>query len=652
MMRWVVTILLACIVYSIPLFGQEHFTARTKLFQKTSKAQIQSTQQLRSYFVDVEDSAFLSEIQSKGIRINSRFGSLAAVQLNDNQLSVLGTMGGIRRISAAIPMTLTNDSARYLTNVDVVHSLQKLKLPYTGRNVILGIIDTGIDFNHITFMGNDGKSRVKRVYMPYDSTGVSPVIDGDTLPGSHYFTPETIAALTTDTPTASHGTHTAGTAAGSCMTNNYYGVAPDVDLVLCGMPSLYDTDIANSIKYILDYAEQVGKPVVISMSFSSQEGAHDGTSPLCRLFDSESSPGRVFVISAGNNARERVYLQKSFASNDSLRTYIDGYYSSAAFNGFVSSWSANDNPHRVALTVIDKNSHKEIISLPYFEICDSMQSFVVDSIPELKPYFTGTLNYASAIEDNGRFHSIVEMGVTPSESRYRIGLKYAGRNVGQFKAWSSGVIMVNDANVSGYKSAVRDHCISDLATCDGVISVGAYCSRKTIPSISQGVVEYSRSTPVDIAYFSSYGPDDRGINRPDICGPGLGLVSSASRYMESMMSSASYIETVDGIDYPYVGMSGTSMSTPFVAGVIALWMQHYPKLESGIIRDVFENTAIRDSYVANGDSKRWGYGKIDAFGGLMYLRRLFPTPKTGDFNDDGVVDISDVNKLINIILNR
>lgn len=632
-------------------------SARTKLYMnKHSIAAPDRSIPIQSVkcFISITDETVKSQLQSLGVNVNCKIGNTIVAQLPQALLGRVIASSGVKSLSVSIPMELCNDSARYYGNVDAVQEGIGLPLSFAGRDVIIGIIDVGIDFNHINFIDANGKSRVRRVYMPQDTTGISPVIDGDTLPGSHYETAEQIALLTTDTPNATHGTHTTGTAAGSYMTNGLHGVAPEADLVLCGMPALYDTDIACTIKYIIDYAKREGKSVVISMSFSSQEGAHDGTSPLCRLFDELSDAGQIFVVSAGNNARERIYLQHVFTNeNDTVYTYIDNYSSSSSYKGFVSSWSETDKPHYLGLTVIDKYTHSEVLSMPIMPINDSAAVLNIDSIPEFLPYLTGRVLYASAVEDNGRFHSIVEMNVKAIESaRYRVGIKIIGEPGEMFRAWSSGIIMINDASVPGYTSAVRSSCISDLATADKVLSVGAYCTRRTIPSVSEGTYEYPRSTPPDIAYFSSYGPDARGISRPDICAPGAVLISSGSRYVESWSASLSSYVSINGVDYPYFGMMGTSMSAPYAAGVIALWLQHSPRLTVDDIRDILSATAIRDEYVLNGNSEMWGSGKIDALGGMQYVIDNYPGRIRGDFNDDGIVDVEDVNLLINMILDK
>ena len=650
MFRKLIVLFLISIGLSVAVNAQ--FTARTKLAMRPHVAVSHRAPSHRSLscFVTVADVSVYDRLQACGVTIRSRFGTLAVVEMPPSVLPRLEGMAGLRAVAVAQPLSLANDSARFAGNVDAVHLGTSLPQAFRGRGVVIGVIDSGVDFNHVNFLDSLGNNRIVRAYLPQDSTGAHPVIAGDTLPGSHYDTPEKIALLTTDNAEMWHGTHTLGTAAG-CTSTGYHGVAPEATLVVCAMPLLYDTDIANSIRYILDYADSVGCPAVVSMSFASQEGAHNGTSPLCRLFDECSGPGRVMVISAGNSARERIYLNKRFkTAGDTLRTYFDNYSARSYFKGYASTWSATASTHRLGLTVIDRDTHRQVAEAPMFALSDSVLEIELDSIAELSPYFTGELLYASALEDNGQFHSIVEMNVTPVSDNYRLGMQIVADEPQLLRAWASGVIMINDAAVPGYTAAVRTSCINDLATGDSAISVGAWCSRLIVPTLDGGTRTINRCTPDDIAYFSSYGPDARGIARPEICAPGMALVSSCSRYYDAWPSAAGLVEEVDGIQYPYGAMSGTSMSAPFTAGSIALWMQACPWLSPTDVREVLAATSRRDSYV-DAAPQRWGYGKLDVTAGMEYVLAHF-SGLEGDLNRDGTVDIEDVNILINVVLNK
>ena len=107
------------------------------------------------------------------------------------------------------------------------------------------------------------------------------------------------------------------------------------------------------------------------------------------------------------------------------------------------------------------------------------------------------------------------------------------------------------------------------------------------------------------------------------------------------------------VDGSYWGvMSGTSMSAPTVAGIIALWMQADPNLSVAEIKDILAQTAIRDSYTMGPKHDRFGpNGKIDAMAGMrMVLDRI--SFISGDVNSDGLVDIYDLVGLIDYLLSN
>ncbi|MBR1727008.1 MAG: S8 family serine peptidase, partial [Muribaculaceae bacterium] len=286
------------------MMAQGHLTAGTKLAMQPSHVQaISATSGQRASlraFITVSDPAAVQRLRQLGVRVHMCFGHMVTATVPLSLVGSVCRMAGVRQLAVAQLSQLCNDSAMADAHVVPVAVGTGFNIPYTGRDVVVGVIDTGVDFNHINLCDSMGRSRVVAAYLPQDSTGTSPVIHGDTLPGSHYNTPEQIALLTTDDPTASHGTHTIGTASGSCF-NGFQGVAPGARLVVCAMPLLYDTDIANSLAYIFNYADSVGLPAVVNMSFASIDGPHDGTSPLCQVFDQISGPGRILSVSAHNS---------------------------------------------------------------------------------------------------------------------------------------------------------------------------------------------------------------------------------------------------------------------------------------------------------------------------------------------------------------
>ena len=655
MSRFITIILLLCA--AVNAAAQGHITANTRLAMHranstTNRAPLASDRRVRA-FITIDSPQAIDRLRAMDVQVQCRFSTMVTATVPLDRIAQVCRVAGVRQVSVAQVAEMCNDSALVDAQVVPVAQGKGFTMPYDGNGVIVGVIDTGVDFNHINFRDAQGNNRVVAAYLPQDSTGVAPIIDGDTLPGSHYVTPEQIALLTTDDPEMSHGTHTTGTAAGSCL-NGFQGVATGAQLVICAMPSLYDTDIANSLKYIFDYADRVGKPAVVNMSFASVDGPHDGTSPMCQLFDELSGPGRLISISAHNSGYSNLHLTHNFKQlTDTMSTTIEAY---SGYNSTVSFWSSVGHHHQVALTLIDKTDKRVVLEMPYFTDMDpdSVLECTIDSIEIWNQYVKGDFLFATAVEEGDRSHSILVSYVKPLDTqRYRLGLKVVSDCDPKFHAWIGGGTCFR-AIISGQNNGTKVGTISDLCTGEKPISVGAHITKQEYPLATGGTYVSPRATPLhDISYFTAWGPDASGKARPDICAPGMVTISSANRYdtCSSIINAVnlSFYHNEQGIDYPYGACYGTSMSAPVMTGTIALWLQAKPDLSPAEIRDILDHTAVRDAYVTAGDARQWGRGKLDAEAGMHYLlRRINPY----DINADGVVDISDINIVINVMLGK
>lgn len=659
--RYLLFALTVSFVCSMSMAGV--FSARSSLFiaankhHQQLKLQDSSSPTSVKAFVTIDDEQMIEKLQASGVVVSSCFGKVVTASIPVERLEDVASLKGVKHIDVAQRYSLCNGKALSLSHFPTAHysAGSTSDLFYTGSGVIVGVIDVGVDFNHVNFMDGDGRNRIVRAYLPGDTTGHHPVINGLQLPGSEYVTAEQIATLTTDDVTETHGTHTTGTAAGSYMANGYNGVATGAQIVVCAMPedSLNDVNIANSLNYIFNYADQVGLPAVVNMSFGSQDGAHDGTSMLCRLFDDLSGPGRICVVSAGNDGAMSMHIEKTFAQNDSLATFLADFSGSrVVMKGYSSMWSSTSSPHTIQLMLWDTQADSLIhrLDLPLNIELDSVYTISSENDTIFAKYMTGELYVVSSIEDNGRFHSIVETNYSCiDKKRYRLGAVYKTEAGVTLKGWCGNSVVYSRSQLSApWVSGVKWGSISDLATGEDAISVGAYCSTKDFEMLDGHTVSYSNVEPYDIAYFSGYGPDARGVTRPDVVAPGYALVSSVSRFDEAYDSPGNVVDNVEyaGDSYPYGIYWGTSMSAPVVTGAIALWLSIDPKLSPGDIRSLLQSTCYKDEWVTGGDAMKWGYGKLDIDAAVkQLLQRL-----KGDINGDGVVNAADITCLYNIIL--
>lgn len=617
-------------------------------------------------FIRIQDESVLEQLQLAGIVVNGQFDGYVTAQVPVNAMNDLVEIAGVRHISLARHLDLCNDSARYFSRVNDLHAGYNQVTAFKGRGVVIGVIDTGIDFNHINLCDADGRSRVRAVYLPCDSTGSAPVVDGYPLPGSCYETPDEIAGLTADCTSASHGTHTTGTAAGSYLPNGMYGVAPEADIVVCGMAEseLNDVNIANGIKYIFDYADRHHQPCVINMSIGSNEGPNDGTSPLCRVFESLCGPGRICVLAAGNDGDAPICFHKSLMGRgDTVTTFLRNQWGGLQREGYVSMWSDGCQIHKTRVVIVNRNSGMLEYASPLIGMLpeDSVYCLSSETDSAFAQYYTGEMIFSSAFEPSSaadetslddepsRYHSFWVFDATSKVAGHLLGLQYVCDEAAELVGWSTKKAYFYTFGFENVTGGSTSGSISDLATSDSVISVGAYCTRYSYVDHNGETHVLTRSNPGDIAYFSSFGPDERGISRPDLCAPGHSLFSSASRYDEHSDRGTWLAEVLaEGTSYPYYVNQGTSMSAPVVTGAIALMLQINPSLSPSAVREIFRQTCIKDGPVLDGDAQRWGSGKLDAVSAINHVIRN--TLLQGDVNNDHEVTIADAGALVDILL--
>ena len=268
----------------------------------------------------------------------------------------------------------------------------------------------------------------------------------------------------------------------------------------------------------------------------------------------------------------------------------------------------------------------------------------------LSQYYTGSVSFSGSIESNGNGSSLMTVDMTANAGNYVMGFQYYGAVLYNLDIWTSQYAYFNTYGLPWVSEGSPIGSINDLATNDSVISVGSYNTKQYVP-LRDGTEYYRHfSQPFEISYYSSYGPDQNGIARPDVCAPGSVIIASANRYDTDAPNLEYWQPSVfhDGVEYPYCPDLGTSMSAPVVTGAVALWMQANPLLSVNDVRDVLRNTSYKDAYVSNSNTSRWGFGKLDVNAGLRYVLHI--EDKNGDVNLDGEVNLSDINAVIDIIL--
>lgn len=623
-----------------------------------------------------------AQLEAKGIKVQDIFGSIVVLVVPADRLYELEDVEEFKHVSADAARQLMNDKAREKTQVTWVDGTNNenwaasgLSSKYTGKGVVVGVVDAGIDYNHIAFRNADGTTRVKKV-VDYgqvdDEAPAEPVIATD---------PDEISALTTDDVEGSHGTHTSATAAGSAISGmdcEMQGIAPEADLVLCGLTvHMWDSRIMRGVSEVFEYADEVKKPAVVNLSLGGILGFHDDSSDLTTFLQEQTKeggtiggkPGRVIVIASGNEAGDKLSIEKKVGSPDE-----NGYYLKTVIQT-ENKAEYPDNPDWGTVSVYP-GLNLSLYSLPYTyfepkvklvntstgEIYELDDPTLQDNNLELRDYDTDevvtSLSFEEDKEGDMKFYYWLQAGATyyVKDPNMRLALFVKGNSL----EGKNLIAICPDepfasCELEGFEDGGDAKSFNTMICTDGVISVGAYVTRQGWTDINGVGRQYVNPYPLlnGLSSFSSYGTDDDGVtNRPDVVAPGSALLSAYNRYDSNYFddelnvsedeywnSDITDVKEVWGSKYYYGAMQGTSMATPCVTGIVALWLEADPFLSVADVRHIMRMTSDNDVFttdpdmIPSGDLRQAGCGKINALKGLQLL--------TGEtdivMNDEGIM---------------
>lgn len=642
-----------------------------------SPTQISSTHSTSIAFITLADGHTVSDLEQEGVDVISVRGNIAIVNVALSEAEAVSSLKAVKAMSLQKKVFPTMDLARSVSGVDDIHqgSAEKgLSVPYTGAGVITAIVDQGVDAHHINFRLPDNSSRIGYLaHLRYNSAGTG-------IAETHY-NETNIQDFTTDDPYNYHGTHTLGILAGgydgpvsvgrsgesmrpgNYITENckYYGVAPGSNIaVSCG--DLADGFIALGMDYILGYSEYLDRPIVYSLSLGSSMGPHDPNSQLSQFFD-EIGKQSIICISAGNEGDLKLVIKKTLTEEEnSFKTLIHPYLytydpetpgSSTIRYGAVSLYSNDETPFKLQAVIYNKKrGYRAALRMPvigdnigtYYASSTDYQMDSSDIIGDatLKKAFDGYIGVGGKIdEQTGRYYGMVDYYtinniISNLEDDYVLGFEVEGSPGQTIECYCDGDnTWLENYDQEGFTDGSMDGTISDLAVGHNVLVVGSYNTRQSWTCLDGGVSSYPGDgfTPGCISEFSSFGTLSDGRELPHVCAPGAAIISSIS-WPYAKVTAEEYGE--DYLDYMcqakleedgrtnyWKQEVGTSMSTPFVAGSIALWLEANPNLTIDDVKEIVAKTSVRDDQVeATKERTRWGAGKFDALAGLKEAIRM------------------------------
>lgn len=609
--------------------------ANDKLYQQICAQQattsaISSTSDDAKYadvMISAADNAATAEkLRAMGIAVGTCTDDGMTVRVPVDKIDKLASIEGIRNMQISHQLFPLLDNARTACGVNSVHSGKLLTMPYTGEGTIVGIIDTGFQYDHSAFIDTDtGKSRISRIWEQRCDTVASLRPDGFSYGCEYAPGKATLSVRQYDIATSTHGTHVVGIAAGgdTRLNNPYYGVSPKSEIVLVSTKST-TTTVIDAVKYIFDYAESQHKPCVINISLGTNLGPHDGTSQADRMLDALQGEGRLIVGAVGNSAGSSTHIGKSFSIKDhSLNTALQFTSYSSTQIGAMEIWGSEGKKFKTTLSIYDKTTNRTLASFgPIDSSKPGEETFSYRGLADGATDSTLVTIYtvAGISPYNNKPNLAVTSVASIDKKRIFLCLNIEAVS-GEVNMWNDGgYCTFSNAGHPDYTTGDDSYTASELGgSGKKVISVGAFTTKNQYSTLDGN--EYSTRFEIgDICSFSSKGPTIDGRTKPEITAPGSIIISAYNRYYlgfsaTKMVSSIAYNERLS-----YFGsMQGTSMASPFVAGTMSLWLQADPSLTPERAKKYLQESATNDAYTGNvrdSGSPQWGYGKINAYNGL------------------------------------
>ncbi|MDE6300448.1 MAG: S8 family peptidase [Muribaculaceae bacterium] len=612
-----------------------------------------------SVLVRLADGVSASSFENEGFEVITDLGDMAILSGTMDDIAALQDNPAVLSASFGGKVKPMLERSREVTGMDVVQAGgDGLPQAYTGKGIIAGIFDTGMDPNHANFLDADKNPRVKVIYHYPNNNGTAIT----------YSTPERVKNFTTDNANETHGTHTTGCMAGSyngrggkvatfrpngtvlssaTTRNPYYGMATESEIAM-GCGPLYLNNVIAGVEKLITYAKNAGKPVAINLSIGSNAGPHDGTDDYTAAINRLGNEA-IICIAAGNEGDTKLSIDRTFtASDNSYKSILwDGAYN---YSGTADFWSDNSTAFDFDVQVLDRKTGevKYTYNVPAGkEVAATLTTSNYTNpgyirVPAFDEAFSNSyLNVTSSAnkKQNNRYsvtiNGQINYNQTKNSSRNLVLAIVVKGSAGQRVVATSDLADFYSLDVPGYIDGNAAMSVNNLACGKNTICVGAWNARNTIPSVAGATLEYEDLVGLElnnVAGYSSYGKLVDGRVLPDICSPGTAIVSSISTpYAELVLAEDSrYInylsasQTYNNRANYWEAQQGTSMATPIVTGSIITWMEAHNDLTVSQALEAIKASAVIDADVTSySPREQWGGGKFNALGGLKYVLNHF-----------------------------
>lgn len=487
-----------------------------------------------------------------------------------------------------------------------------------GKGVLIGLVDTGIDYRSPLFQNPDGSTRIAGIWdqsLPAEENVPPPGVPdyypmGGASYGTEYTREQINEALASDDPLAlvptqdltGHGTFLAGLAAGKTTPQeNFTGAAPEAELAVvklkpakqylrdfylipADVPAFQENDIMMGIKYLRMMADRLRKPLVILLAVGSNSGSHIGTSPLSQVAQNYSGFfGIITVIAGGNETGAAHHFYGSIPAGTEYEDVEIRVGKEEAERGFVLElWAADADTYTIGFI---SPSGERISRIPIIANNETSIPFLLDST-------TITVNYQLIEAESGR-QLIFMRFHTPAAGIWTVRVYNTQRFTGTFHMWLPVRGMISEETVF-----LRPDPYSTI----------------TVPGNSRlpiTVGAYDTSTG-GICIHSSRGFTPNQTVKPELAAPGVNILGPS-------------VSRRPGTGIPMTTRTGTSAAAAITAGAAANLLGwgivegNYPTMSEASVKSYLIRGAQRNPALTY-PNREFGYGTLDLFQTFLRLR--------------------------------
>lgn len=517
----------------------------------------------------------LENLAEMAIGIKRLSNQYAILVVSEDQISRLADSPQIEYIEKPKELAYFVEQGK---RASCITPVQQASPNLTGKGVLIGIIDSGIDYFHPDFKKEDGTTRIVSLL---DIGGM-----GSSLDETEYSRDQINQALLKSSKEEGlqivpsediigHGTHVTGIAASNGKQSNgtNQGVAYNSELIIVKLgrdasnPRAKTTEIMRGIDYIIETARSLNKPVAINISYGNNDGSHDGSSLFETYIDGMANQWKNVIVIGSGNEGASAHHYKNRIQEDEVQE-VEIVVGPSEDELWIQLWKSFTDSFLIE--IVAPNGQRTGFIKPML----GAQEFMINQTKTLL-YFGEPSPYDS---DQEIFFVLMPTNENIGEGVWKIRIQAEKVVKGEYDLW-----LPISSGLNPFTKFLNPDVTTTLtvpSTATKVISVGGYN-----PSNNS------------IASFSGRGyTRDVGIVKPNLVAPAVDIMS-----------------TVPGGGYDT--MSGTSMATPFVTGAAALLMEwgivkgNDPFLYGEKVKAILQKSANRDP-VRSYPDPAWGYGTL------------------------------------------